>query len=755
MKILLVDSTPLYREILRRSLADLRDFELSFATSMAEALAMSAREYFDFFVVSWQLPDGDGIALAKRLRDEGSGAIQPIVILTASPTSEMAIAAAAAGVTEIFRKQEIDELLTFMRRFLGVFSPTPCRLLYVEDAREQRMVLTQQFREWGMTVDAFASADEAWLALQDTHYDMVVCDVVLTGRMSGSRLINRIRRLPGSRGNVPILAVSAFDDPARRVDLFYLGVDDYIAKPVQFIELRARIQNLLSRKRAVDRSNLLLRATSLGVLTLNEAGLVRSMDANAQQMFALEGEFPGNLNVDALLLEPELCGLLMDKPSQPNEADGHLSRHRTTGVRQHVTFPIEVSCVEVEALHGERNFALLVRDLSEEVELESRLVRAKEAAEEASRIKSEFLANMSHEIRTPLSGVLGMAHVGLRATQDQAKTTDALKKIISSGKLLQGIIDDILDFSKIEAGKLHIEQQPFDLYEALDHAIGLVQESARAKGLPLQLMMSPDLPRTCIGDPLRVRQILVNLLSNAVKFTERGRVVVCASLEGGQLRFEVSDTGIGMAQDAQLRLFKPFEQGDGSITRKFGGTGLGLAICRRLLEMMGGRIGVTSVPGSGSTFHFLLPYQADTTRMPAPEKSFVPMPVEQRRLDDLRILVVEDNEINRMILEEILQAEGARVELAEDGRQAVDRILRGDGIFDLVLMDVMMPVMDGYQATRELLAVLPELRIVGQTAHAFGPEREACFAAGMIDHIAKPIDPDQLVAVIRRHACMV
>lgn len=734
LKILLVDNTPLYRSILQQSLVDLRCFELLFAGSMAEAETLCAQHHFYFFVISWQLADGNGIQLARRLRDKA--VLEPIVLLTASPSAEMSVDAANAGVTELFRKQDIDELVNFMRRFLGIFTPMPCRLLYVEDAREQRLALSAELQQWGMHVDAFASADEAWLALQNTDYDLVICDVILGGRMSGSRLINRIRRQPGAQGNVPILAASAFDNPARRTELFYLGVDDYIAKPIVLMELRARIQTLLARKRAVDRSALLLKATSLGIVLVDELGVVCSIDVNAQAMFTCTESALLGSNVKALFSEDVVH-------------QGRMLRLRCLAHSdERPEFPVEISVVEVDSMGARHHLALLIRDLSKEVELECTLLQAKEAAEKASRTKSEFLANMSHEIRTPLNGVLGMAQLGLRAASGQGRTEEALRKIIRSGKLLQGVVDDILDFSKIEAGKLNIENHPFVLTEVLDHAIDLVREAAVSKGLDIELVRAADLPETCMGDALRLQQILINLLSNAVKFSERGKVVLYASRRADHLLFAVQDNGIGMDNAQLSRLFRPFEQGDGSITRRYGGTGLGLVISRRLAEMMHGSIQVKSQSGRGSLFELSLPLLEVTGELPTLQA----VVRSGRRLAGVSILVAEDNEINQIILQENLLDEGAHLVMVGDGQQAVDQVTSAmPNEFDLVLMDIMMPILDGYQATRQIVRLRPGLPVIGQTAHAQGDEREACFAAGMVDHIAKPIDPEKLVLMILRH----
>ncbi len=370
------------------------------------------------------------------------------------------------------------------------------------------------------------------------------------------------------------------------------------------------------------------------------------------------------------------------------------------------------------------------------------------AAEHLVRTRSEFLANMSHEIRTPLNGVLGFAEIGYRNYRNSDKARHAFEKILGSGKLLLGVINEILDFSKIEAGKLGIEQTEVVLAEVIDHAVEIVRERARAKALELRLQLAPDLPRTCLGDPLRIGQILLNLLSNAVKFTEAGRIGLSVSLDGDRLLFQVTDTGIGMSEGQLEQLFNPFQQGDGSTTRRFGGTGLGLAISKRLLDLMGGETQVESRPGFGSRFAFWLPYVQVAMDGP-PSQSSEPEKID-KPLAGLTILVAEDDEINQMVLKENLSEDGARVVMVANGREAIERLIQdGYRTYDLVLMDVQMPEMDGYEATRRILELAPDLPIIGQTAHAFTEEREKCFAAGMVGHIAKPLDPEALVRLIR------
>jgi len=375
--------------------------------------------------------------------------------------------------------------------------------------------------------------------------------------------------------------------------------------------------------------------------------------------------------------------------------------------------------------------------------------RARAEAERLARIKGEFLANMSHEIRTPLNGMLGLAQIGHRDSGDNGRAREIFGRIIDSGRLLLTIINDILDFSKIEAGKLPIESVPLSPVQLVDEAVGALAMAATAKNLAIFGEKAPDLPVACLGDPARISQILLNLLSNAVKFTPRGEVRLSARRDGGELVFCVADTGIGIAAADLERLFMPFEQADSSTTRKYGGTGLGLAISRRLAELMGGRLEVTSRPGDGSRFELRLPL-VDTDQPVLPPMAS--LAGAGLRLSGLRILVAEDNEVNRFVLEDFLRAEGAWVEMAGNGRLAVEAATRPGADFHIVLMDVQMPEMDGIEATRRLRQRLPALPIVGQTAHALKEEHSRCLAAGMAATLIKPIDIEQLVAVVLAHA---
>jgi PAS domain S-box-containing protein len=376
------------------------------------------------------------------------------------------------------------------------------------------------------------------------------------------------------------------------------------------------------------------------------------------------------------------------------------------------------------------------------LELES----AKSTAEKANLAKSTFLANMSHEIRTPLNAVLGLAQIGMRDGAG-SPAGNTFSSIAEAGEHLLGVINDILDISKIEANKLKIENRPFALLGVVDGVMSFVTGRAKEKGLSLRVSLASELPDWVEGDGLRLAQILTNLLSNAIKFTATGEVTVVVEREGDDTYFRITDTGIGMNDEQRERLFQPFEQADTSTTRTYGGTGLGLAISMNLARLMAGDISVESDLDKGSSFtlHLRLPAVA------AVEHATGAAPAVGLGLSGLSVLAVDDVAVNRMLLEDLLVHEGARVVLAENGQRAIDRLTQGGSAgFDVVLMDVQMPGMDGFEATRRIRLIAPALPVVGLTAYALAEEREKCLASGMVDVVTKPINLKVLLQAIRR-----
>lgn len=395
-------------------------------------------------------------------------------------------------------------------------------------------------------------------------------------------------------------------------------------------------------------------------------------------------------------------------------------------------------------------------ELAEEIEsrkrVEKELKKSKEVAEAASKTKSEFLANMSHEIRTPMNGVLGT----LQLLKDSDLSTSQMEYVsiaYNSGEALLSILNDILDFSKIEAGKMTLESIPFSLDKIVSELISLLKSKADERNVKLLCEIDKQLTKTVKGDSVRIRQILTNLITNAIKFTEHGEVKIKLTVldineSSIKIRMEVIDTGIGIPEEAQRKLFNSFTQADGSTTRKYGGTGLGLAIVRQLVTMMHGRLGVESKQGEGSCFWTELTFEtlsAEETSKPLEEKQ------NHESVINGRILLVEDNVINQIVAKKMLEKFGLEYEVANNGEEAL-QCLNSDKNFNLVLMDCQMPIMDGYEATAEIRKQekISQITIVAMTANAMEGDKEQCLEAGMDDYIAKPVKLAEMEAVLHK-----
>jgi PAS domain S-box-containing protein len=513
-----------------------------------------------------------------------------------------------------------------------------------------------------------------------------------------------------------------------------VAASDLLGQAIQRRRTERRLHELSRRQR------ILLDNLGVGVAYVREGRFVQ-VNRRMSELFGWSEEAFGGISPSALHRSPEHYA--QTEGAVQALGEGELCRCEQELIRKDGQ-PLWVRIVvqAVHRRHPAKGVIWVVDDIRREKEAQRLLHQAKEAAETAARMKSEFLANMSHEIRTPLNAVLGLTQLCLESGSPEERQGH-LHKIRRAAETLLQLLNGLLDYSKLEAGRLQIDAIPFAPRELCAQVEEMMGELARQKGVQLQVEVAPELPARLEGDALRLGQVLTNLVSNAIKFTAQGWVRLEVRRLGGRagrcaLEFAVSDSGIGIDPADRHKLFQAFSQVDGSITRRYGGTGLGLAICKQLVGLMGGEIGVESLPGRGSRFHFTLEL---------PEAAAV---APQRGLRGARVLLVEDDEINQLIARELLGRQGIRVDVAGDGQTALERV--SSGHYDCVLMDIQMPEMDGFQATR-LIRRLPQgrgLPILALTADAPVEGRESYRAAGLDDYIPKPITPERLLSTLER-----
>ncbi|GLQ30508.1 response regulator [Litoribrevibacter albus] len=633
--VLAVEGSKTQRAVLERlfSMAGMSAKLLDSTESLQQVLE---KTHFDFICLGMHIPGSmNGLETCRFIRDLPGYQYTPIVLLTTSDANTTQSEAFGAGVTDIFNRNEMAELAAYLTRHIERHRQIEGRVLYIEDSVSQQLSMMSFLEETGLQVDAFESGEAAWRAFEINHYDLVLTDIVLPGEISGLQLVHKIRRLGGEKGDVPIIAITGYDDSVRRIELLQRGVNDYVSKPVLPHEVIVRVRTLINN-----------------------------------------------------------CQLI------------------------------------------------------------TQLKQQNETVEQQGKNQLAFLASISHDVRTPLNGILGILDL-IRSDDLNSQHQKLLDVAMQSGEHLVSIIDDVLDLSRAEMDEFVIEQQPLQIKNIARNVMQNLKPEADRRSLGFTVQYSNTMPDLLRGDPKRLYQVLMNLIGNALKFTDKGRVdvdldFIPPTLDQplGVLKGSVQDTGRGIPQVQCENIFNKFQQVD-AVARSKGGSGLGLAIVRTIVEAWGGTVGVDSRLGEGTRFWFTLPMELMEVKDHQDLTGHHETPLFQG--DELKVLVVEDNDINRLVTGNMLDRLSVSYTIAENGQVALDMLDQQD--FNLILMDCQMPVMDGYEASasiRHSQKPYENIYIIALTASAMMEEERKCYRVGMNDFLAKPVLFDNLVKAMNK-----
>ncbi len=731
----------------------------------AEMTDALARENWDIVLCDHRMPQFDVFGALRVLRESGSEI--PLIVVSGAIGEEKAVAAIREGAADYISKDRPMRLAAAVGVHLREAESRRARRLAEDALQEAREQFEHAFHSAPsgmalMTLDGRCTrVNRAMCRITGYGADELVTkrfqEITHPDDIDADRELHR-RLLHGEIGDYKI--EKRYLNACQEAIWVSLSVSLIRGPDGEPSHLINQVEDISERKRAHDavraseaRIRAVLESAPDAMLIVDRTGTISLVNGQTERLFGYRREDLVGRPVEMLLPArfrdghtQQLASYFGDPTLRPMGSGVTVVGRRLDGSE----FPAEVGLSPIEGTL-ERSVAASVRDITARKLAERELRAARDGAVNASRLKSDFVANVSHEIRTPLNGVIALTELLCDTDLDQAQL-ECVQGISTSADALMSVINDILDFSKIEAGKVELEHEDFAPQKLADEICAIVAGAATAKGLEIRARIDRDVPDAVRADHYRLRQILANLAGNAVKFTARGGVLIrlsASACERGrlQLRCEVTDTGIGIAPEDQERLFESFAQVDTSTTRRYGGTGLGLAICKRLVGLMGGQIGVQSVPGSGSTFWFTVPCE----RVPARAGSGRAPTARQTSHGNrnLRILVAEDNDINQLVASRLLEKLGCRVELAHDGREAVQMSVRT--AYDAILMDCQMPLLDGYAATKLIRDNERGIRhtpIVAMTAHAMKGDREKCLAAGMDEYVGKPLRSAAVGAVL-------
>jgi PAS domain S-box-containing protein len=644
------------------------------------------------------------------------------------------------------------------------------RILLIEDDDTLRLLETISLRRAGWEVLEALTGGEGVRRAAEALPDVIICDRLLPD-LDGLAVIAALAREPAT-ASIPVVIATGLGETADIVAGIAAGAHDYVVKPFKMIELEVRCraalrvsrqQRLLARSeyelrrldegRAAEELRLQLAAivesSNDAILSKTLDGVILTWNGAAEKLYGYTAAEIVGRDLSVLVPDdrPDEIAAILEKVRR-GEATDHFESLRVH--KDGSLVPVSLTISPVRDASGKVvGASTIARDTSER-DRQRLLETARAEANESNRLKSEFLASMSHEIRTPMTGIVGMTDLLLDTDLDETQRRYLLA-LRDAGTGVMAIIDDILDLSKIEAGRLELESIDFDIDECVDGVRRLLSVPAHSKGLVLRLDVAPDVPRWVRGDPLRLRQVLINLVGNAVKFTDLGTIAIAVTRRDTRTRFSVEDTGIGIDPAIRAGLLEPFSQASKSTARRFGGTGLGLSICARLVELMGGTMEIESRLNKGSTFWFdVLLAAPDTSKAePMVESAAAVSPVVAG--PRARVLLADDAPINQIVGVALLECLGYSVDVVDNGADAVAAVKRTR--YDAVLMDCLMPVMDGYEATariRDLDGPASHTPIIAITALAMVGDREKCLAAGMDGYVSKPIDRAALTEALTR-----
>ncbi len=631
-------------------------------------------------------------------------------------------------------------------------------VLYVEDEEFIRMPMAEMLGRRLEKIVAAGSAKEAIALHANEDFDILLTDIRMPG-LNGLELIKILRQ---KQPDIKAIILSAYNETDFFTEAIDLGIDGFLIKPIDRQKLFALLTKVGSQKiqeniAKVNEEKFMALAASANdaIIMLDGVGLVNFWNRAAEVMFGYSFEQIINASIERLLVSVNGTSLTIDGiRSHEMVLDKAVVISEYSALpRIGPSFPVEISFTTFK-VGGLDQFLLIIRDVSERKKREEELLTALDRANEATRAKQQFLSVMSHEIRTPLNGILGAVNLLLQENPREDQL-DYFKTLEFSGNHLLSLVNDILDFSKIEANRIQFERIDFNLRELVKGLMKIFAFKANDKGIELKLNVAESIPDVVKGDPMRLNQILTNLIGNAVKFTEKGEISLKINITEQhekflRCRFEVADTGIGILPEKLSTIFEFFSQADTNTTRKYGGTGLGLAITRKLVELQNGTIEVLSEVNKGSSFSFELTFEVAIMDGNREVKASGNL---QHSLKGIRILLVEDNKINQMIAGKFLNRWDAVVVIAENGKEALEKSLESK--FDIILMDLQMPELDGYETSRLIRARADDyslnIPIIALTASAYNEVKDGVMLSGMNDIINKPFIPDELNRIVHEY----